>query len=107
MGATNIINHYYYSIPGGPQIDKIVEYFGLSNFNDEDDLQGFYSPKTYKEIFNLPIGCEIFFDEKVINVFTSQIVNKKNITRHNIHKILIQQFLNLCLRLNKIPSWKE
>jgi superfamily II DNA or RNA helicase len=85
---------------------KIVEYFGLTS-NINDDYTGILTPKTFKEIYNLPLGCEIFFDEQVINIFSLQYLDKRNITRHNIHRIIIQQFVNLCLRLKRIPSWRE
>lgn len=85
---------------------RIVEYFGLTNTVTEDYNQ-ILTPKTFKDIYNLPLGCEIFFDEKVINIFSNQYLDKKNINKHNIYRIIIQQFVNLCLRLERIPSWRE
>jgi len=85
---------------------KIIEYFGLTpELEDFDSI--IRKPKNYKELFNLPLGCEIFFDEKVINVFSNQALLRENITNHNIHRILVQQFINLSLKLDRIPTWRD
>jgi len=86
---------------------RIIEYFGLSTTLLDENPSSIYRPKSFKDLFNLPQGCEINFDERVIAVFSGQAINRTNITRHNIHRILIQQFLNLCIKLNKVPTWKE
>lgn len=85
---------------------KIFEYFGLSAELDESETTTFRQ-RNFKEIFNLPLGCEITFDERVINVFSTQALQSQNITKHNIHRILVQQFINLSIKLNRIPRWQD
>ena len=85
---------------------KIFEYFGLSPELEESEPTTFRQ-RNFKEIFNLPLGCEITFDERVINVFSAQALQSQNITKHNIHRILVQQFINLSIRLNRIPRWQD
>lgn len=86
---------------------KIIEYFGLSTTPIDEDPGSIYRPRNFKELFNLPLGCDINFDDKVINIFSSQAINKTNITKHNIHRILVHQFLNLCTRMGRVPTWRE
>jgi len=89
---------------------RIVEYFGLSPYEFEEEtfvLNRDLKEKNFKSIFNLPIGCDITFDEKVINVFSNQIYNKSNINRHNIYRILIQQYLMLCEKIGRRAKWKD
>jgi superfamily II DNA or RNA helicase len=85
---------------------KIVEYFGLTPSEDEES-HGIISPQTYKEVFNLPLGCDVTFDENVLTVFSQQYYTAENITRHNIFRILTQQYVSLCLKLKHRATWKE
>ncbi len=85
---------------------KIVEYFGLSPSEDEEN-QGIISPQTYKEVFNLPLGCNVTFDDNVLTIFSEQYHKSENITRHNIFRILTQQYVSLCLKLKHRASWRE
>lgn len=86
---------------------KIVEYLGLTSY--ETEIQsGIHNYRSTKEIFNLPLNCEIHFDEKVIDIFCSQVINDfQNITRFNIARILIEQYLKLCIKLQKRAGWKD
>lgn len=86
---------------------KIVEYQGL---DPNDEL--FSSPDTSiirsaKETLNLPAGCLVEFDEKVIDVFANQTLSPAYATRHNIGRILVYQYRRLERRLNRTPSKKD
>jgi hypothetical protein len=60
-------------------------------------------PRTAKEILNLPLGCEVHFDDNVIDFFASQALQPANATRHNIGRILIYQYRRLENRLGHQP----
>ena len=51
---------------------KIIEYQGLLPFAEDQDSGTFGSAKTRKEVLNLPLGCEVHFDDKVIEAFANQ-----------------------------------
>ncbi len=87
---------------------RIVEYLGLSEFEDDDSAIFGFRFKSTKELFNLPLDCEIHFDDRVIDIFSNQVYsNLKNITRFNITRILIQQYIKLCVQLGKRANWRE
>lgn len=86
---------------------KIVGYQGLLPLEQEEAIHPFSSSRSFKEIFNLPLGCEVHFDEKVIDIFTKQVFDAKNATRHNISRILIYEYVSLMKYLKRKPSAKD
>ena len=86
---------------------KIIEYQGLLPFADDNQLDYFASPRKPKELLNLPLGCEVNFDDKVIDIFASQANSPEFATRHNIERILLYQFDRLAKRLGRHPTKKE
>lgn len=74
---------------------RIVEYQGLLPVEEDDGFVGRRGPKTAKEFLNLPLGCEVHFDDRVINLFASQAFNPANANRHNIGRILIYLYQRL------------
>jgi superfamily II DNA or RNA helicase len=82
---------------------RIVEYQGLAPVEEDDAFMAQRSPRTAKEILNLPLGCEVYFDDKVIDLFASQALNPANATRHNIGRILIYQYRRLQKTLGRQP----
>lgn len=88
---------------------KIVEYHGLDPVDDEVPGSGhYYSDSiTAKDVLNLPAGCKVEFDERVLTVFGNQTLDPKFATRHNIGKILIHQYLQLEKYLGRKPSKKD
>jgi superfamily II DNA or RNA helicase len=89
---------------------RIVEYFGLSPDEFEEVVFRIgtgSNHRSFKQIFNLPLGCEIAFDEQVINIFTNQIYDKSSINRHNIYRILVQQYLKVSQKLNRRARWAD
>jgi hypothetical protein len=83
---------------------KIVEYQGLDPDEDERSTPGTTFTRTAKETLNLPVGCEVEFDERVINVFGDQTLNPAYATRHNIGRILVHQYQKLERRLGRKPT---
>ena len=86
---------------------KILEYQSLFPSNDSETSLDFSKVRKAKEVFNLPLGCEVHFDERVIDVFANQSLDPSRATRHNIGRILIHQYLKFVQRLGHKPSRSE
>ncbi len=82
----------------------IPEYQGLLPFSDEEAFLTFTKARNTKEILNLPIGCEVHFDDRVIDIFAQQVFDPRHATRHNIGGILIYQYIKLARRLKRKPT---
>lgn len=85
----------------------IVEHLGLEPYEHEEPGQETTRGRSAKEILNLPTGCEVEFDERVINIFGNQSMNPRFATRQNIARILIHQYKKLERRLGRKPTIKE
>jgi superfamily II DNA or RNA helicase len=57
-----------------------------------------------KDIFNLPPGCKVDFEDRVLDIFFDQTNDPNYATRHNIGRILIYQYDRLARRLGKSPT---
>lgn len=86
---------------------RIVEYHGLSPYEDEQPTTGVQYTTSVKELLNLPLGCEVHFDEKVIDVFAQQTLTPRYATRHNIGRILLYQYKRLKRHLGRKPTKKD
>jgi superfamily II DNA or RNA helicase len=86
---------------------KIVEYQSLQPFEESDLIPDFRHARDRKEILNLPLNCEVHFDEKVVKVFADQAFDPKYATRHNIGRILIYEYDKLQSHLGHHPSKRE
>ena len=85
---------------------KLVEYHGLLPY-DEGHAGATRKSLTPKEVLNLPLGCRVHFDTRVVNIFASQSLSTANPTRHNIGRILIHQYARLETRLGRRPTPKD
>jgi superfamily II DNA or RNA helicase len=86
---------------------KIVEYQSLQPFEESDLVPDFRHAHSRKDVLNLPLNCEVHFDEKVVKVFADQAFDPKYATRHNIGRILIYQYDKLRHHLGHQPSKLE
>ena len=86
---------------------RIVEYHGLLPYADETEAGINQNPKNVKELLNLPIGCEVHFDDRVIDIFSQQTLSPRYATRHTIGRILLYQYERLGRRLGRRPSRKD
>lgn len=86
---------------------KIVEYHGLLPLEEEQSSGSLSIARNVKDILNLPIGCEVHFDEQVIDVFSRQTFNPRYATRHNIGRILLYQYKRLEKYLGRRPNKKD
>jgi superfamily II DNA or RNA helicase len=83
---------------------RIVEYQGLDPYDDVQSIPGTTCTRTAKDTLNLPTGCLVEFDERVIDVFGHQTLNPAYATRHNIGRILLYQYQRLERRLGRKPK---
>lgn len=85
----------------------IPEYQDLLPFSEDETFLELSKVRDTKDILNLPIGCEVHFDDRVIDIFADQIFDPRHATRHNISKILIHQYIKLARKLKRIPTPKD
>lgn len=83
---------------------RIMEYQGLDPYEDDTTTPGTTLTRTAKETLNLPAGCIVEFDERVIDVFGRQTLNPAYATRHNIGRILLYQYKKVEGRLGRKPT---
>jgi superfamily II DNA or RNA helicase len=86
---------------------RAVEYLPLQPFDPDEPLTEPAGSRSSKEVLNLPLGCTVEFDERVIDVFGDQTLNPAFATRHNISRILIHQYRKVERRLGRSPSKAE
>jgi len=86
---------------------KIVEYQGLLPGIDEETFISFGNIKNAKQILNLPLGCEVHFDDRVIDIFAQQSLRPEYATRYNIGRILLYLYYKLARRIGHMPSPRE
>ncbi len=85
----------------------IVENLGLEPFERGDPATETTGGRSAKEILNLPAGCAVEFEERVIDVFGFQTMNPRFATRQNIARILIHQYKKIERRLGRRPTKLE
>ena len=85
---------------------KLVEYHGLLPYA-EGQARATGESLTPKEVLNLPIGCKVHFDTRVVELFARQSLSPANATRHNIGRILVHQYARLEARLGRQPRPKD
>ena len=83
---------------------RIVEYQILNPSNLDVATPGAIFTRTDKDVLNLPTGCVVEFDDRVIDIFGNQTLNPLYATRHNIGRILIYQYRKLENRLGRTPK---
>jgi superfamily II DNA or RNA helicase len=86
---------------------RIVEYQGLLPTDSDEHEIPFASIQSKKQILNLPLGCDVTFDERVIDIFMRQIVDHRVPTRHNVSRILIHHYQRLAVSLGRMPTAKD
>jgi superfamily II DNA or RNA helicase len=86
---------------------KIVEYQNLLPVEEGDLLPDYRHARQRKEVVNLPLNCEVHFDEKVVKVFADQAIDPRRATRHNIGRILLYQYDKLRSHLGRAPSKRD
>ncbi len=85
---------------------RIIEYLGLQP-EKKVSYKTLGRLRSSKQIMNLPLGCHVDFDDRVIDIFANQILDPKRATRHNIAQILIYLHRRTSKRLGHFASPKE
>ena len=83
---------------------KLVEYQPLLPHATDEALESRTALKNFRQILNLPLGCEVHFDDRVVDLFARQTLDPRHATRHNIGKILVYQYEKLRKDLGRIPK---
>jgi superfamily II DNA or RNA helicase len=83
---------------------RIVEYHGLLPFAEDEPSGNFRQARSVKEILNLPLGCDVHFEDRVIDIFARQALDPAHATRHNIGRILLYQYRRLQAQLGHQPT---
>lgn len=86
---------------------KIVEYQGLTPLRVEESASDLKGCRTPAQVLNLPLGCKVDFDERVINIFGGQTLDPKYATRHNIGRILLHRYMRLREVLGRWPTSRD
>lgn len=76
----------------------IVEDLGLEPYDHGDPSLERANEKSIKEVLNLPLGCKVEFDDRVIEIFGQQTNNFAYATRRNIKRLLVYQYQRLSRR---------
>jgi superfamily II DNA or RNA helicase len=85
---------------------RIPEYQGLRPM-EEDPGTLIGTPRTFREVLDLPAGCRVTFDSRVIELFEQQVADPRFATRRNIARILIHQFERLERRLGREATKRD
>jgi len=86
---------------------RIPEYQGLLPLEAEESWESLGRRGSVREVLNLPIGCRVSFDTRIIELFERQLLDPRFATRHNIARILIYQYRRAVERLGHQPSRLE
>jgi superfamily II DNA or RNA helicase len=86
---------------------KIVEYNSLMPFEQNQGPPDLRSARSPKDVLNLPLNCEVHFDQKIIDIFSDQALDPKNATRHSIGQILFYEFEKIHKYLGRMPTKRD
>lgn len=86
---------------------KIVEYQGLRPDEIDSRAPNISLRHNFRDVLDLPLGCKVHFDEKVLDIFAQQTLDPRNATRSNIARILFYEYQRWGTRLGRSPSAKD
>lgn len=86
---------------------RIAEYQGLTPFETDEVRETTGRPLSRKEVLNLPLGCQVQFDDRVVDLFARQAFDPRSATRENIARILIYQLERTERLLGRPPTRKD
>jgi len=87
--------------------NRIIEYQGLLPFGANTSAEDPFGKRNPKSILSLPAGCQVHFDDHVIELFYDQTLDAAYATRHNIRGILFYQYQRLARRLQRPPTKQD
>jgi superfamily II DNA or RNA helicase len=83
---------------------KIPEYHGLLPFEDSEIFGLDGHSRSARELLNLPLGCKVQFDDRVVDVFAREILDLRTANRHNIGRILVLEYEKIARYLGHRPT---
>ncbi len=87
---------------------RIVEFQGLAPMDGEEPTGAAAAgARRLKDVLNLPAGCEVTFDDRVIDLFASQTFNPAYATRQNVGRILIYQYAKQWRQMGRPVTQRE
>lgn len=86
---------------------RVIEYQDLLPFPNSPDIDYAAISRHPKDLLNLPLGCEVTFEDKVIELFASRTSSFEFATRFNIERILLYQYDRLAQRMGRAPTKRE
>lgn len=84
----------------------IVEYLGLQP-EETAYLKTLGRLRSSKQVVNLPLGCRVEFNERVIDIFAGQVLDPQKANRHNIAQILVFLYIRTSKKLGRPATRKE
>ncbi|MBK9096882.1 MAG: DEAD/DEAH box helicase [bacterium] len=85
---------------------RIVDYIGLLPY-EEPTYSDLRKMRSSKDILNVPSGCQVEFEGRVIDIFAKQVFEPSRANRHNIAQILLYEYHKLSMRLGRFATKKE
>ena len=86
---------------------RIVEYHGLRPDEEGASTADPFRLQSARQILDIPIGCKVTFEDKVLHIFQQQALDPRRATRDNIGRILIHQYNRLSNSLGHAATAKE
>lgn len=86
---------------------NVVEYHGLRPEESDTRNPSLSQPRTARDVLDLPLGCKVSFEDKVLDIFAQQTLDPRNARRDNIGRIMIYQYERLSRRLGRDASPKD
>ena len=86
---------------------KVVEYQGLRPEEGTGANTGLFRLLNARQILDIPLGCKVNFEDRVLDIFQRQALNPRNATRDNIGRILIHQYHKLSKSLGRSATAKD
>jgi superfamily II DNA or RNA helicase len=86
---------------------RIVEYQDLLPLGAVEQPDRTSYRGSLKSVLNVPSGCQVTFDDRVIELFYDQTLDTSFVSSRNIRRVLALQYERLEERLGHAPSRKE
>lgn len=85
---------------------RILDYLNLHP-DETVTVESLGRLRSSKQVVNLPLGCQVEFDDRVIDIFARQVLDPSRATRYNIAQILIYLYLKTSKNLGRWATRKE
>lgn len=86
---------------------RVVEYQGLRPEEGSGGGSDPFGLKNVREILDIPLGCKVNFEDRVLDIFQQQALDPRHATRDNIGRILIHQYHKLSGSLGRSATAKD